>query len=68
MRPTPQPSAEVRDSVIYWFVVLEISRDRGDYSLAAAADRELRRLGVRVTRTRTAARKASRQEAANASG
>jgi hypothetical protein len=65
MRPTPQPSAEVQDSVIYWFVVLEISRDRGDYSLAAAADRELRRLGVRVTRTRK--RTAARKEAAHAS-
>jgi hypothetical protein len=47
-----EPSPEVRDSPIYWFTILEIARDRGDYSLAAEADRELRRLGVRVVRDR----------------
>ena len=33
---------------IYWFVVLEDAIDRGDLQAAANAQRELRRLGVRV--------------------
>jgi hypothetical protein len=39
---------EIRDSTVYWFVALETARKRGDYALAAEADAELRRLGVRV--------------------
>jgi hypothetical protein len=39
---------EVRDSAVYWFVLLETARERGNYALAAEADHELRRLGVRV--------------------
>ena len=52
-------SPEVRDSPVYWFTVLEIARERDDYALAAEAERELRRLGVRVTRIRRRAEGAS---------
>ena len=49
MPNTADPPPEVRDSPTYWFVVLDAARLRGQYDLAAEADRELRRLGVRVT-------------------
>ncbi|MBN2216548.1 MAG: hypothetical protein JW719_04145 [Pirellulales bacterium] len=32
----------------YWFVLLEIARERGDFESAAEASRQLRRLGVSV--------------------
>jgi hypothetical protein len=53
---------EVRDSVVYWFVLLETALERGNYTLAAEADAELRRLGVRVQHTR----RHERQRAADA--
>ena len=37
------------DAPTYWFVILEIARERGDFKRAAEAQRQLRRLGVRVT-------------------
>jgi hypothetical protein len=37
-----------RDSATYWFAVLEIARERGDFERAAEAQRQLRRLGVCV--------------------
>jgi hypothetical protein len=36
------------DEPIYWFALLERALERGDVQAAAAADRELRRLGVDV--------------------
>jgi hypothetical protein len=41
-----QPRPE--DSPVAWFVVLEDARRKSDYRRAERADRELRRLGVRV--------------------
>lgn len=38
-----------RNSPTYWFVVLEIARERSDFEQAAEAQRELKRLGVKVT-------------------
>jgi hypothetical protein len=38
----------VTDQPIYWFCLLEEAMDRGDLEAAAAAQRELARLGVRV--------------------
>ncbi len=52
----PSTEAEVRDSPIYWFVVLEAARTRGDFDTAATAKRELDRLGIRLS-YRTARRK-----------
>lgn len=39
---------EFRDHPTYWFTVLHIALDRNDYSRAAEAKRELRRLGIDV--------------------
>ena len=44
-----------RDAPTYWFVVLEIARERGHFERAAEAQRQLRRLGVRVSYERRAA-------------
>lgn len=33
----------------YWFAILEIARERGDFDQAAKAKRELQRLGVHVS-------------------
>jgi hypothetical protein len=46
---TAELDPEVQDSPVYWFAVLTAARKKGDYALAAEADRQLRRLGVRVT-------------------
>jgi hypothetical protein len=43
-----QLADEVRDSTVYWFTILEVARERGDFVTAAQAQRELQRLGVRV--------------------
>lgn len=37
-----------RDEPTYWFAVLEIAKEQGDFDSAAEAQRELRRLGVIV--------------------
>jgi len=42
-------NAEVTDIPTYWFAILDQARDRGDFQAAARAERELQRLGVRVT-------------------
>jgi hypothetical protein len=47
----------------YWFAVLEIAREQGDFEQAAEAKRELRRLGISVSYRRPE----SRREGANAS-
>jgi hypothetical protein len=49
---------ECRDAPTYWFAILEMSRERGDRKTATQARRELRRLGVSVSFSRT--REASR--------
>jgi hypothetical protein len=41
-------AADYADEPTYWFAVLEIARERGDFERAAEAVRELERLGVRV--------------------
>ena len=33
---------------VYWFAVLDIARERGEFDRAAEAQRELKRLGVDV--------------------
>ena len=43
----------VTDRPIYWYVILEQARARGDYLAAARARRELARLGVRVSYRRS---------------
>lgn len=40
--------AECRDSIVFWFVVLDKAREQFDFERAAEAVRELRRLGVIV--------------------
>lgn len=42
-------AGDLTDSTTYWFAVLELSRSSGDYEMAAEAQRNLERLGVRVT-------------------
>jgi hypothetical protein len=41
-------AAPVTDWPLYWFARLERAVEAGDHQAAAQADRELRRLGVRV--------------------
>jgi hypothetical protein len=38
-----------RQEPTYWFAVLEIAREQGDFERAAEAKRELQRLGVHVS-------------------
>jgi hypothetical protein len=38
----------VNDWPLYWFVALEKAVEQGDHQAAAEAERQLRRLGVRV--------------------
>jgi hypothetical protein len=40
---------DANESPTYWFAVLEIARERGDFEQAAEAKRQLERLGVRVS-------------------
>jgi hypothetical protein len=54
---------EIRDSTVYWFFLLENALEHGDYDLAAQADAELQRLGVRVRHTH----RRGREEAQSAS-
>lgn len=42
------PGGGARDLPPFWLAVLERARAQGDYATCAEADRELRRLGVRV--------------------
>jgi hypothetical protein len=55
MPHTPVP--DVRDHPIYWFVLLEEAVEEGDHQAAAEAQRELARLGVRVSYGRGDARR-----------
>lgn len=47
-RKKPTPDRRPEDSPTAWFAVLERARFADDYALAAKAQRELERLGVRV--------------------
>jgi hypothetical protein len=38
-----------KEEPTYWFAVLEIAREQGDFERAAEAKRQLRRLGVYVS-------------------
>jgi hypothetical protein len=46
-RQKPNPR-DHREEPTYWFALLEIARERGDFEQAAEAKRQLQRLGVRV--------------------
>lgn len=46
--PTNATNSTYRDEPTYWFAVLEIAREKGDYEQAAEAKANLERLGVRV--------------------
>ena len=37
-----------REQPTYWFAILEIAREKGDFEQAAEAQRQLKRLGVHV--------------------
>jgi hypothetical protein len=43
------PVSAVRDWPLWWFSKLESAVERGDFAAAARAQKELARLGVRVT-------------------
>jgi hypothetical protein len=60
-RSIPHPPEPVEDLPIYWFALLERAVERGDHAAAAEAQRQLARLGVRVSYCRPRPRK----EAAN---
>jgi hypothetical protein len=47
-------SESYREQPTYWFAVLESALERGDLERAADAQRELNRLGVRVSYERLA--------------
>jgi hypothetical protein len=49
MIPTTDRTEETRDEPVFWFVLWESAIERGDYTGAANAASELRRLGIRVT-------------------
>jgi hypothetical protein len=51
-----------RDTTTYWFVVLEIAREQGNFERAAEAQRQLRRLGVRVSYERSRTERAVAHE------
>lgn len=57
-----QQNTDHRNEPTYWFAILEISRERGDFRAAAEAQRQLHDLGVRVSY----ARPRPRGEVANA--
>ena len=49
MSPTYPSDPAVTDVPAYWFSVMEMAKERGDFELAARAKRELERLGIHVT-------------------
>jgi hypothetical protein len=49
MSDKPKQDTKVTDLPVYWFALMEQSAERGDYERAAAAKKELRRLGVKVS-------------------
>lgn len=52
---------DYRDEPTYWFAVLEIARERGDFEGAAGAKHELQRLGIHVAYDRPQTRKGGGQ-------
>jgi hypothetical protein len=50
-----------RDEPTYWFAILEIARERGDFERAADAKRQLKRLGVSVSYERPETRRPCRE-------
>jgi hypothetical protein len=50
-------SRDHRNEPTYWFAVLEIARERGDFEGAAEAKRQLKRLGIHVSYERPEAGK-----------
>lgn len=59
MSPT-NTKRDHRDEPTYWFALLEIAREKGDYEAAAEAVRQLKRLGVSVSYSRRKAEEARR--------
>lgn len=49
MANSEQSTRDHRNEPTYWFAVLEIARERGDFHRAAVAKQELERLGVRIS-------------------
>lgn len=43
------PACDHRQEPTYWFAILEIAREQFDFEQAVEAQRQLRRLGVRIT-------------------
>jgi hypothetical protein len=44
----PLAPEDFRDEPLYWFLLLDRAVEEGDHAAAAAAQRELEQLGVRV--------------------
>lgn len=53
-RDQASTEAAAREQPVYWFLILELAVEKGDFNAAAAAQRELRRMGVEVTYSRRA--------------
>ena len=48
-KPHDNESRGHQNAPVYWFALMEIARERGNFEQAAEAKRELQRLGVRVS-------------------
>jgi hypothetical protein len=46
--PAPRCERDPRNEPTYWFAVLEMARERGDWDGADEATRQLIRLGIKV--------------------
>jgi hypothetical protein len=44
-----KPKRDHHQEPTYWFALLEIARESGDFENAAEAKRQLQRLGIRVS-------------------
>ena len=56
--PRTRKRPDHRDEPTYWFALLEIARERGDFAAAAEAQAELKRLGGVVLHGRPEVRQA----------
>lgn len=54
MNKKKEQEALIASSPVYWFVLMELSRDHGDFLQAAQAQSELERLGISVAYERKA--------------
>jgi hypothetical protein len=52
MSTSPPKGRPAADDPLLWLLTLEMARQRGDFQKAAAAQKELSRLGVRVSYAR----------------